>query len=188
MTDWRDKIKQARLPEAVVPIVLRGDLAAEHEQVSHELEEAKARGATSLAGSGTAPLRERLRDIEAEMKDSVVDFRLRALPRGKRPGDARPSWPQLAAEHPAREKPDGTIVVIDYQAGGINQLTHPEALVRVSVVEPELTAGDWDDVLAAMTQRQFDELVTTAWRLNQARVDIPFSSDASATPRTSDGV
>lgn len=185
MSDWRDKVKAARLPEKVVPVVLRGDLAAEHEQVSGEIEEARKRGSTSLAGSGTGPLEERLHAIEEEMRGSVVEFRMRALPRSRRPGDNRPSWPELAKQHPPREK-DGEMFVEDRMADGINQETHPEALVKASVVEPGFSENDWEEVLGALTQRQFDELVAAAWGLNMGKVDIPFSSAGSRTPPASD--
>jgi hypothetical protein len=187
MSDWRDKIKQARLPEVTVPIVTRGDLAAEHEAAVDALEKARATKASSLAGSGTGALEERIREIEAESRDSVIEFRLRALPRTKRPGDDRVSWTELTAQHPPREK-DGEMVLEDRLAGGVNVLSIAEPLVRVSVVEPsDMTDADFDDLLPALTGRQFDELVKAAWDLNQGRVDIPFWSGGSEMTLTSAG-
>lgn len=174
MTDWRDKLKAARLPERTVPIVLRGDLAAEHERITRELEQAKARKADSLAGSGTGELEEQLHRVEDEMRDSVVEFRLRALPRAKRPGDNRPSWRELKEQHPPREK-DGMMLTEDRVAGGMNIETVAEPLVRVSIVEPgDITDADWANLMATLTDRQFDDLVQAAWQLNQDSVDLPF--------------
>jgi hypothetical protein len=179
MSNWRDKVKTARLPERVVPLVMRGDLAVEHERLVDEIEKAKARGASSLAGAGTAELKEQLRAIEAEMQDSIVAFRLRALPRSKRPDDGRPTWSELGEQHPPRVS-DGVMDARDRIAGGINADTFPEPLVKASVVEPDdITEADWPGLLAGLTQGQFDSLVNVAWELNRGEVDVPFWSDDS---------
>lgn len=185
MTDWRDKIKAARLPEATVPIVTRGDLVAEHESITRELEKAEALKANSLAGTGGGALKERLLALEAEMHDSVLEVRLRALPRAKRAGETRPTWAEFKAQYPPREK-DGEILMADRIAGGVNVEAIAEPLVKISVVEPDdMTEADWSDLLAAISDRQFDDLVNAAWRINEGKVDIPFSSAASETTLTS---
>jgi hypothetical protein len=186
MNDWRDKLKQARLPEAVVPIVLRGDLAAEHEQLTRQLEDAKSRKANSLAGSGTGQIEDRLREIADEMRDSVVEFTLRALPRVKRPGDRRPSWRELREQYPPREK-NGDMLREDILAGFVDAKAFPEPLVKASIISPELTDDDWDELLPNISDGQFDVLVDAAWTLNRGKVEIPFSSAGSApTPTTDD--
>lgn len=184
MTEWRDKLKQARLPEAVVPIVLRGDLAAEHEQLTRQLDEAKSRGPSSLAGSGAGRIEDRLREIADEMRESVVEFTLRALPRTKRPNDRRPSWRELREQYPPREK-NGEMLREDILAGFVDALQFPEPLVRASVISPELTDDDWDELLPNISDGQFDELVNAAWTLNRGKIDIPFSSAGSGTTPTS---
>lgn len=181
-THWRDKIKAARLPETVVPVVLRADLAAERETLQRQLEEARERRGNSLAGSGTAELEERIRAITEEMRDSIVEFRLRALPRSRRPGDHRPSFAELKAQHPPREA-DGEMNRADMMAGFINSETFPDPLVRHSIVDPPLTEEDWEQL--ELSQGQFDELVTAAWVLNAGKVDIPFSSAGSDPIRSS---
>lgn len=180
MSDWRDKVKAARLPETTVPTVMRGDLAAEYEAALRDLEQAKAHRGNSLAGSGEGAVRDRLRDIETQMRDSVVDFRLRALPRNV--------WRELREAHPPRER-DGEMLVEDRLAGGVNVETISEPLVLASVVYPDdMTAEDWETLLPNLTNRQFDELVRAAWDLNTGRVDVPFLSDGSATiPNTGAG-
>ncbi len=185
MSNWRDKVKAARLPQARVKLVLRGDLAAEHERLVDEIEQARERGASSLAGKGTAALEEQLRAIEAEMQDSVVVFLLRALPRAKRPGDNRPTWLELTTQHPPRIS-DGAMDPRDRLAGGVNSETFPEPLVRASIIEPDdITDDDWPDLVGSLTQKQFDDLVDTAWNLNRGEVDIPFWSGGSRPTPTS---
>ncbi len=174
MSDWRDKLKAAKLPEKMVPIVMRGDLAAEHERLTAELEKARTAKANSIAGTGTGELEEQLHRVEEQMRDSVVEFRLRALPRTKRPGDPRPSWTELKAQHPPREK-DGEMLIDDRLAGGVNAEAVAEPLARISIVEPDdITDADWAALMASLTDRQFDDLVKAAWDLNQGRIDIPF--------------
>lgn len=187
---WRDKVKQAKLPEDTVKLVLRGDLAPEHERLVAEIEQARERGATSLAGKGTAALEKRLRQIEAESADSVVEFQLRALPRAKRPGDDRPTWRDLTEAHPPRVT-DGVMEARDRLAGGINYLTFPEAMVRACIVAIDgdsdpVTDADWQSLLGGITDRQYDDLVNTCWGLNQGAVDVPFWSGGSKQTATSE--
>lgn len=185
MSGWRDKVKQARLPETIVPIVLRGDLGAEHEKLVEDLEQARERRTGSLAGSGTRPIEARLREIEDQVRDSVVEFRLRALPRSKRPGDDRPTWRDLAEAHPPRVD-DGVMDARDRLAGGINRDTFPEPMVRASIIEPDdITDDDWADIMASLTDGQFDQLVNACWSLNRGEVDIPFWSGGSKATETS---
>lgn len=184
MTDmgWKDKLKAARLPETVVPVVLRGDLAAEYELLQRQVEESKSQARTSLAGWGAGELEQRLEEVAVEMRDSVLEFRLRALPRTRKPTDDRPSFAELKAAHPPREK-DGNMLREDIMAGFINAETFPDPLVRHSIIDPPLSDEDW--ACLELSQGQFDELVTAAWQLNQGKVDIPFLSAASATTSTS---
>ena len=187
---WRDKVKNARLPETTVKLVLRGDLQAEHERLVDEIEKARERKTDSLAGKGTAALEEKLRQIEADAAGSVVEFRLRALPRSKRAGDVRPTWQELAEAHPPRIA-DGMMDARDRLMGGHNAETFPEPLARASVIavdgdDSTLSEADWAELMGAVTDRQFDELVTAAWHLNQGSVDVPFWSGGSKPTAGSD--
>lgn len=179
---WKDKIKNARLPEATVRIALRGDLAAEYDQLLMQIEQAKARKANTLAGSGVAVLEDRLAAVIEEMQDSVIEFKLRALPRTKKHGDRRPSFAELKKLHPPREV-NGEMSREDIMAGFVNAETFADPLVRNSIVDPPLDDDDWDEL--EISQGQFDELVSAAWTLNQGRVDIPFSRAGSQTTPSS---
>jgi len=186
---WREKVKNARLPEDTVKLVTLGDLQAEHERLVDEIEKAKDSKAGSLAGSGTAALEERLREIEADVADSVIEFRMRSLPREKRSGDDRPTWRELTEAHPPRTE-DGMMDPRDRLAGGLNAETFSEPLVRASVIavdgeEDELSDADWIQLMGSITDRQYDELVSCAWGLNQGSVTVPFWSPASKPTRGS---
>lgn len=186
---WRDKVKAARLPEATVKLVLRGDLQAEHERLVDEIQKAAEQPRTSLASKGTKALEERLRAIEAEAAESVVEVRLRALPRAARAGDTRPTWRELTEAHPPRVE-DGMMNARDRLMGGQNADTFPEPFARACIIaldgeEDHMGDGEWADLMGAITDRQFDELVTAAWSLNQGSVDVPFWPGASKPTRTS---
>lgn len=198
MTEFQDLLKQAKLPEVTVPICLRGDLVAEHEDLVRRLETAKEAPRASLADRGPAALAERIREREAEMRSSTYVFRLRAL-----------SGPRIAAlkrKHPPRETEDGQVKMQDLMAGGVNVETFAEPLIRASVFDPVLTDDQWRELLGdsdeekmrrlaegeqvedgKLTAGQIDELFNAAWALNQRSVDVPFSSAASRIPRTSGG-
>ncbi len=197
-SDFSDMLKQAKLPEATVPICLRGDLVAEHEDLARQLDTAKDTPRTSLADGGSSALAERIRELEAEMKSSTYVFRLRAL--------SGPRFSALKRRHPPRESDDGQVLMKDLVAGGVNVETFAEPLIRASVFDPPLTDEQWRELLGdsddekvrrlaadepvedgKLSAGQIDELFNTAWALNQRSVDVPFSSAASRIPRTTAG-
>lgn len=167
-------LAEAKLPERTVEICLRGDLVAEHEQAERDLEQAQKQTADSLAGSGVGELVERIEALEAEMHDSTVTFTLRAL--------SQPQYRALTLDHPPRRDEDGGIIEDD-RGMGLNVDTFYEALIRRAVVDPELDAEDWDTLLGAITDRQYELLGAAAFLLNRSDVDIPFSLAASRAKR-----
>jgi hypothetical protein len=105
------------------------------------------------------------------MQASTVTLRLRALPRME--------YRRMLGEHPQREGNAAD------ESFGANSDTFFEALLRASVVDPTLSAEQWDRLLAAITDGQFDVLVTAALSLNRRDVSVPFSPAASAVIRGS---
>jgi hypothetical protein len=173
--DFADLLAGAKLPERTVPICMRGDLKAEHEQLNDELELLEAKAVDSLAGNGGAELAARIEALEVEMRGATHQFRLRALPRR--------DYRAFKAKYPPRTNDDGEIadkrdrlVEFDADAGA-------ETLIRASVIDPELTDETWSALLDVLTDRQFDDLFTVAWLLNRDAVDVPFSRAASRLTR-----
>lgn len=177
LENFKAMLGEARLPERTVPICLRGDLAADHEQLERQLAQAEKTGATSLEGSGAGDLADRILAVEADMREHTYEFRLRALPRAR--------WRALVAEHPPRKDDDGGVV--DADRIGVNADTFYDAIVRACLVDPELTDGEWETLTGALTDRQCDDLAEAAWDLNRRDVDIPFSRAASRMRRTTAG-
>jgi len=187
MSTIKDKIKAASLPERTVSVCLNGALVGEFEAADRQLQEALRRpGSDSLdGGSDTRELAQRTEDLRQRMLDGSVDLRLRAM--------GRTRWRKFIASHPPRQDDDGVVDQRDRNIG-INVDTFYPALIRASVVGPELDDEDWlgllggvrkgedgedEEVEGTFTSRQFDELASAAWDLNRDTVDVPFSRAAS---------
>jgi len=170
--DIKALIRGAKLPECTVPVCLNADLTAEFERAERELSEATQRPADSLAAGGQArQIAERIEALRAEMVEHTIDFRLRAM--------QRPRWKAFVAAHPPRRADDGGVHERD-RSIGVNTETFFDALIRASVVEPELDDEDWSLLLdEKLTDRQVDQISDAAWSLNRREVDVPFSRAAS---------
>lgn len=195
MSTFKDKLKQARLPEDSVPVCLRGDLAADFEAAERELKQAQQNKGGSLE-DGIGPFLDKIESLRLQMLEFTEDFRLRALP--------RPAFRALVAAHPPRRDDADELDREDVQIG-FNRATFFDALLKVSAVspemgidiqayleeliggkEPELPAGDWPELLAVLTDRQWGDLTDAAWFLNRGEINVPFSRAASLAKRNSD--
>ncbi|MEV5819304.1 hypothetical protein AB0L22_09025 [Micromonospora haikouensis] len=185
--DFDSILDQATLAETTVALCLNGKVRAEYERVRAGIDERAAQAESSslpgddrLASRGPAPDPDQpeLDRLEAEMRRHTVEFTLRALP--------RPEWTKLFAEHPPR---------VDKQTGkrdprdglGINVEAFFPALVKASIVSPELSGNRWAKLYDAISDAQFDKLATAAWNLNRVDDDVPFSLTSSPSRRNSGG-
>lgn len=169
---FTDLLKGAKLPEDSHPVCMRADLVAEFETAERALEaERKKPKADSLAAGGEAArLVGRIAELQQEMTEATYTFRLRALPKSK--------WRALVAEYPPRRDDRGEPVAEDAQLG-IEREAFLDALLRVSVVDPELTEEQWAELTEVLTDRQYSDLCDAAWFLNRGEVSVPFSRAAS---------
>jgi hypothetical protein len=173
--DFAALLAGAKLPERTVPICMRGDLKAEHEQLNDELERLEEKAVDSLAGNGGADLAARIDALEAEMRENTYPFRLRALP-GR-------EYRAFKARHPARTNEDGEVTdkrddLVDFDADA-----GAEPLIRASIVDPQLDDERWNALLDTLTDRQLDDLFTASWLLNRGEINVPFSRAASRLTR-----
>lgn len=180
MTTFKEKLKAARLPERSEPLCLRGDLVADFEAAERDLKRTQESTTDSLE-DGIGPIVDRIEALRAEMLEHTEDFRLRALP--------KPAFRALIAAHPPRrvQAEDGSEAELEAgDAGlGLNRETFFEALIRASVVSPELDEDDWTALFEVLTDRQFGDLSDTAWFLNRGEISVPFSRAASLAKRNS---
>lgn len=177
MTDIKTMLTNAKLPERSVPICLRGDLVAEHEELERQLGDVNRRAADSLAGNGAGELIDQLEALQEQMRAATVTFRLRALP--------KPRWRALLAEHPPRHDDDDKPLPED-AAVGVNLETFWDAIVRACLVEPQIDDETWqlmagDD--GRLTDKQIGALADAAWAVNRGDVSVPFSLAVSQARR-----
>lgn len=196
--DFTSLLASAKLPETTVPICMRADLVAEHEQLDRQLAKLVDKPVQKLSGDGRGELKTRIEALEAEMAAATYPFRFRAMP--------KPRWRAFVAKHPPRRGESGEVNEGD--AGiGVNRETFFDALIRESCVDPALDEEGWRKLLGdsveerarlaadgrqdeiedgVLTDRQADELSDAAWGLNRRDVDIPFSRAALRLSRTSE--
>lgn len=172
-----DLIRGGKLPEKPFPVCVDPDLVAEYEQLVAKRDTAKQVASTSLAGKATGELDAQIADLQQRMEAATIVLRLRALSRRR--------WRELRDEHPARKAEDGSVLPEDMFLG-VNREPFLNALVRESIVEPELDAETVDLLLdERLTDGQWDELNSTCWNLNESRISVPLSSAASPSRKTS---
>lgn len=176
LKNFKTMLAEAKLPEHVEPTCLRGDLAAEHEQLNAELELLEAKAVDSLAGNGGAELAEQIAALEEQMRDNTYPVRLRAL--------SRPDFRDFKAKFPVRLDADGKADETD-QLFGFDSATGFEPLVRLCLVDPELDDAEFAAFMGKVTDSQFDSLAAAAYRLNKGEIDVPFSRAASRLNRLS---
>ena len=168
---------KAKPMQRTVPICVAGDLSAEHERLTEELEEAVRTSTVHdprLAGNDQderqLEIARRIQELEAEMAESTYDFTFRAL--------APKAWSDLLAKHPDPKK-----------ERLFNQDTFVPAAIAACCIDPE-GMDDPEQVAAlfdALSAGQQGDLFQAAWEVNQAG---PFvgktSSLASAVLRLSE--
>jgi len=161
--------------ETTVSLCLNGKLRAQYETLKARIEEriAEEEDANSDDNPDTrlttrkrkaAPTKQEQADLDRlveEMKAHTIICRLVALP--------RPEFHQLLKEHPApKDEKTGRPM------GKFNPDTLAPALLRKALVEPALSAAQYDKLMKALNQAQFDRLTNAAWDLNHEDTDIPF--------------
>jgi hypothetical protein len=179
-----EKLAAAQRAQDNMTIYLPGPARAEWTRVKAEYDRIKAADAGAMLNPNPElkKLAAQLGELEEQMREDSIDLTVQSLRRQRTPATPKDerTWRELCDEHPPRKGKDGKIEPDD--SPGVNMQTFPEALIRHSVIEPDLTAEHWDQLLYdVMTEAQFDALFALSWRLNKNPVDVPFSFAASKT-------
>jgi hypothetical protein len=171
VSDIDDLLAAARLPETTVSVCLRGDLAAEVEELERQLATQEALPRVSIADGGQArATAERIGELQAERDKFTRQFRLRAMDRHR--------WTAFILQHPPRQGDEADARM------GYNRDTLLPELVRTCLVDPVLTDDQWTKLDAVLSDAQFDSLATAAWGINRRDVSVPFSPTASRILRS----
>lgn len=169
MTDIKDRLKRAKRRETTEDVCLRGDLAGQYEALQRKLDQLPPNN--KLAGD---PERQRIQvemdRIRVEMAADTIPFVLRAL--------SEPKYQALVDAHPPRRAGD-EVDARDAEVG-FNRSTFYAALIRASVVEPQLDDGDWSLLFGeGLSPGQFGRLGLRALEVNNKKIDVPFSPAVS---------
>ena len=165
--DINDVIASAKLREQSITLCLRGDLAARHQEAVQALEALTPDGVTGSLGGPVVEAAQKVRELEAEMREASTTFLFRAL------GDRE--YRALKAAHPGREG----------QQESFNVDTYPAALVAASSADPVMTVPDVERLFEVLSEGLRDQLFGAAFMVNEGRDGVPFSERASAVIRTS---
>lgn len=160
MAEFADLQARFKPREKVVMVAMAGDLLAEHETLSEELDAALAATRTSLAdGTSTQQLAERITELEALIEASRVPIRFRGVGRNR--------YKRLEQAHP---DPDG---------GSWNLETFPAALIAAAAVDPVMTPEQVGDLADMITEGEFARLFQGAFSSCNDANDVPFNGRAS---------
>lgn len=165
----------AKRPETIVEFCTNLDLQAEHDEASTDLAALQQRDTKTLVSAARTKAAKRVVDLEKQMLDHVILFRLAALPRKK--------WAELEAEHQPRED---NAVDAHYR---VNMATFIDAVMSTPGVivavthkktgEPvEFTAADWDAEADEMTNAQWDHFAIAILSLNRGKASPGFNKAA----------
>lgn len=174
--NFKAMLAEAKRPERTIEVCMRGDLAAEHQELERRLDRAQKAPTAGMEDGGVSELADHIETLQQQMLEHSYTFRLRALPRHE--------FRSLVHAHPPREK-DGERDPEDAPLG-VNRETFFPAIIRASVYDPELDDAEWTDLLDdKLTDYQFQDLAWTAWHLNDGEVSVPFSRAALLLRRDS---
>lgn len=166
-----DVFADAKLPTRSVPLVLRGDLVAEWQDLERRFKQAHQAGdEDTLASKNSAEaikLARQMEDLEEQMRAATRVFRLQGLPGSK--------WRALLKAHPPREDDQAD------QQVEFNRDTFGVAALAACCVMPTMTVAQAEKLIdETLTDGQWNTLFAHIWGMHTTAVDVPFSLAASA--------
>ena len=164
----KERLATAKLPERSVQVCLRGDLAAEFDDLEAKLKKARAaEGGRRLASKGdAAQIAEQIRDLEDRMSEEMLTVRVRALPRAE--------WNRVMLQHPpAKDASEGD------KAMGVNFEAFMSDVMPRCIVDPDLDEDDWARLNDVLSSADYGKILDAVWAVNRSEVDVPKSRLAS---------
>lgn len=167
--DIKKLLAEAKLPRRIVSVCTRGDLTAEAQRIEDQLREtdsAPERGSGRLSGpSESVRLASELGRVREQMRESSIEFELTAFPSTR--------WRALKAEHPVKANGSQADAVVGADTQGLFT-----AAVRPSIVGPVLDDEDWERLMEALPDGEWQKLIDAVYMLNEEGTQLPFSSRA----------
>lgn len=157
-----DVLGAIKVPVRAVQICLDADLQAEHDELTARLEVLRRESVATMGQSSEAKeVADRIRELEAEMRDSEVTFKFRGL--------TKAGLRKLYDRFPA---PEGSNLTWNVEDGAY-------ALLCASAVEPTMTEAQAQELLDSVSQGHADRMVGAAWLASTGSTQVPFSARAS---------
>ncbi|MFD5916173.1 hypothetical protein ACFVYP_07065 [Kitasatospora sp. NPDC058201] len=157
-----DILARVRPRTATVTLYLDGEAGGRITQLEGQLADLAGWQPESLAEADPRrTIAEEIAELQDRIRDSACDFTLRALP--------AKAWSDLLVLHPGRHAQEL-----------YNPVTLPGALVPACLVEPAMTAEEYEQLAEVLNQGQRDQLELAAWQVNNEATSVPFSLAASA--------
>ena len=160
-----DVLGAIKVPVRSVSICLDGELRAEHDDLTRELERVRRESGGKMADGGKAlEIAERIKAVEAQMRDSETTFKFRGLTKNaiRRLFESFP---------PPDPNPDQLRWNIHEGAS---------TLLAESAVEPSMTVAQANKLADSVDDGAWTELVNAAWVASTGSTTVPFSVRASA--------
>lgn len=181
MIDLDLVLSEATLQTRTVPVCLDGSLTgaladavsarADYDPQGKVLD--KRVGSRGSGDPAADQLDQAVAGARRAVQDAALPFRIQAL--------SRPAYWALVAQHPARTGEDvADAVKAGDRANGWDTDTFPDALVRVCLIDPQVSSDEqWQRLCSVTTDAQMGDLSAAAMEANRARTDVPFSPGGS---------
>jgi hypothetical protein len=172
-----DRIRAGKLRTGTYDVCLDESLVEAYEHLLEQRDAQREETRNSLAGGATSELDGQIDQLVEQMRDATLTLKFQAL--------SRPRFRTLVDAYPPRTKEDGSLSHRE-DVVGVNVDAFYERIIPLSLVEPKLDDDSLKLLLEEhLTDRQYQELTDVIWNLNRGKVDLPFSSAASTTARSS---
>lgn len=164
MTDFDQVKKLASLPTRVVPLCLAGEIVEEIAELEAKLEATPA--PTNLGDGSRRELAEQIVAAQERMRESTVDFHLKALP--------AKAWGEFCATQPMREEKEA------YWAWRTRTFPWWVEMVSRTATDPAMSPAQATELADLLGGGQFEALADACLELNGGKLDVPNSAAASA--------
>jgi hypothetical protein len=162
--DFDEVKKLATLPTRTVLLCLAGELVEEIAQLERQLAEVKP--ATSLGdASPRRAIAEQIVAVQEQMRESTVEFRLRALPSR--------SWSKFWASMPVRAEKEAD------EDWGERLFPFYAELVHRACADPVMSVEQVGELADVLHANAWNRLVSNCLSLNMGEVDVPNSEAVS---------
>jgi hypothetical protein len=163
--------KKATLPTRTVSLCLAGELVEEHARLEQELAELPP--PTSLGDGGAKrEVAQKILDVETEMRESTVEFHLKAL--------GAKVWTLFWGSMPSRTEKESD------DAWSERIFPFYADMVSRCCAEPRMTLAQVTELADLLHSGAWNSLVNNCLGLNMGGVDLPNSAAASELIGTSE--